>query len=405
MIVGIKCYSHEVTRVRRMTEVIRKSHPEARITVGGPHPSVDSAGVLSAMPVVDYAFLGESERSFKEFALWVKQGSGTPLPESIPGIAYRGDSGVEVRDPVFEEDLDKLPMPAWDMLPPDEYPDEAAGIFVPGFPTAPMMLSRGCPFRCSYCGSRYVMGERIRYRTVASILEEINILERDYGVRTFTFVDDNFTCNRERAMELFEALAERPRRIAFTFPNGVRPGTLDAELLRMMERAGCYSLALGIESGSDATLSRMKKRQTTAEIRQAVDLIRGTTSMRVTGFFILGYPGETLEDVRKTIQFATDLPIHHPHFCVFVPIPGTQVYDELRKEGWIPPEGLEPEQLTFDRPSFSLPGLPPKRLILLHQYAYLRFYMNPWRIWNLLKEIRSLGNMWVIMRRTIKLFG
>ncbi len=404
MIVGIKCYSHEVARVKRMTEVIRESHPDAMIIVGGPHPSMDPAGALSAMPAVDYAFMGESEWSLRDFALWVKGGSRVPLPDSIHGIAYRGSSGVEIRDPVFEDDLDKLPMPAWDLLPPEEYPDEAAGIFVPLFPAGPMMLSRGCPFRCSYCGSRYIMGERIRYRTVKGVLEEINLLERDYGVRTFTFVDDSFTCNRKRAMELFEALADRPRRIAFTFPNGVRVDSLDREMLLTMERAGCSTLALGIESGSDDTLSRMNKRQTTAEIRQTVDLIRRTTSIQVTGFFIMGYPGESLSDVKDTIRFAVNLPIHHAHFCLFIPIPGSMIYNELEEQGLIPRGGLDPEHLTIDSPSLSLPGLPAPSLLRLHQYAYIRFYSRPWRILNLVRLLKSREQLGVIFRRFIKLF-
>jgi len=405
MIVGIKCYSYEVSRVKVMTEVIRDSYPRALIVIGGPHPSMDPAGTFQAFPCADYAFLGESEWSFRDFALWVKAGGRGSPPESVPGIAYRTASGVAVRDPVFEPDLDKLPMPAWDLLPPTDYPDEATGIFAPGFPAPPMMLSRGCPFNCSYCGAKYVMGERIRYRSAANVLEEISFLEREYRVKNFTFVDDNFTCNREIALELFHALANRAKRIAFTFPNGMRPSTLDAELLRAMEAAGCYSLSLGIESGSDQTLSRMNKKQTRAEIVKVVDLIRNTTSIKVTGFFILGYPGETLEDVKDTIRFAVELPIHHPHFCLFSPLPGTPVDHELRRQGLIPAQGLHPEQLTYDRPSLPLHGLPPRRLILLHQYAYLRFYLTPWRMRNLLQEIRSPGNLWVIMRRAIKLLG
>jgi magnesium-protoporphyrin IX monomethyl ester (oxidative) cyclase len=366
---------------------------------------MDPAGTLSKMAAVDYVFLGESERSFCAFSLWVKQGAEGPPPDNVQGIAFRQGPGAVIRKPVFEEDLGKLPMAAWDLVNPRDYPDEATGIFVSGFPAPPMMLSRGCPVQCAYCGSRYVMGEKVRYRPATSILEEINFLEQNYGIRNFTFVDDNYTMSRTRALELFEALAKRPKRIAFTFPNGLRPRTLDAELLRAMAKAGCYALALGIESGSDETLKRMRKKQTVSEIRETVELVRRETKIRVTGFFILGYPGETLEDVRNTIRFATELPIHHPHFCVFEPIPGTRVYEELKEQGLIPPEGLEPEQLTFDKPSLALPGLPGRELVRLHQWAYLRFYLKPWRIWNLLTELKSSGHIWVILRRMIKLLG
>jgi len=403
-IVGIKCFSFELPRVKEMAEIIRRAYPQTLIVIGGPHPSMDPAGTLNTIPDADYAFLGESEYSFTNFALWIKQGGQDRPPENIRGIAYRDSSEIVTREPAFQENLDLIPMPAWDLLPPNSYPDEATGIFVPGFPASPMMLSRGCPYACTYCGARHVMGERIRYRSPENVLEEIAYLEREHGVRNFTFVDDNFTCSRPRAIQLFEALANRPRRVAFTFPNGVRIDTLDEELLKLMERAGCYSLALGIESGSDQTLVRMKKKQTVESVVKVVNLIRSTTSIRVTGFFILGYPGETIQDVCNTIKFAAELPIHHPHFCVFAPLYGSPVYDELRKQGLIPASGLRPEEMTFDRP-MSLPGLPPRKLIILHHYAYLRFYLKPWRIWNLMKEIKSSGNLWVIIRRIIKLLG
>ena len=267
-----------------------------------------------------------------------------------------------------------------------------------------MMLSRGCPFNCAYCGAAKIMGERIRYRSPTNVLAEIDLLERDYGIRNFTFVVDNFTANRRQALALFEALAARPRRIAFTFPNGVRPATLVVELLKAMERAGCYSLSLWIESGSDQTLERMRKKQTVASVAQTVELIRSNTSIRITGFFILGYPGETIADVCNTIKFAARLPIHHPDFCVFAQLYGSPVYKELLDQGLILVSGLTHGEMNFDRP-MALPGLPPRKIILLHQYAYLRFYLKPWRIWNLLKEARSPGNFWVIVRRVIKLFG
>ena len=404
-IVGIKSYSNEAGRVARMASVARKVLPESVIVIGGPHPSLDPIGCLESMKDVDYAFLGESERSLPGFVEWIKSGGSNGPPSTVKGIAYRGPEEITVREPEFSEDLSDLPVPAWDLMPPDTYPDEAAGIFVPGFPAAPIMLSRGCPFRCSYCGGRYIMGGRLRYRPVESIMEEIDLLQSKYGVKTFTFVDDSFTCNHEKAIEVFEALAARSRKIHFTFPNGIRVDSLDLRMLDAMERAGCYSLALGIESGSDETLERMKKKQSTGLIRAKVKLIRQNSGIKVTGFFILGYPGETIEEVKGTIRFAVELPIHHAHFCLFIPIPGTPVFDELTAEGCLSGRACDPEDLTIDRASLELPGLPPRKLLRLHQYAYLRFYLTPWRTAHLLSQIKSLDHLKVILRRFRKLWS
>jgi radical SAM superfamily enzyme YgiQ (UPF0313 family) len=404
LVVGIKCHSNESMRVARMAEVIRRAHPGATIIVGGPHPSMDPEGVLADMPSVDYAFIGEGELNLPPFVRWVKAGKSGLLPESVQGVAFREDQGVTVRSARLEQDLDRLPPPAWDLMSPDTYPDEAAGIFAPAFPTAPMMISRGCPYGCKYCGSRYISGTRIRYRSTENILQEIDLLESRYGVRTFTFVDDNFTSNRQRAMALFEKLADRDPGISFTFPNGVRVDSLDPELLKLMEAAGCFLMGLGIESGSDAVLEMMGKKQTTARIRETVELVKRTTSIQMTGFFILGYPGETLADVEKTIQFAIDLPIHHAHLSQFMPIPHTPVYEEMLDKGWLDPERMNPELITNDKSPLNLPGLPSDRLLRLQRIGYLRFYARPWRIINFIRLLKSPGLMRVILRRFIKLF-
>lgn len=403
-VVGIKCYTHETDRVKRMAAAVKQTLPQAAVIVGGPHASMDPASLLAPDSGIDYVFVGEAERSVVGFARWLGSAQPGAVPDGIPGLAYRGRDGISVTPPEFEPDLDAIPLPAWDMMPPEKYPNEAAGMFVSEFPAAPMMLSRGCPFACTYCGGSRVMGKRIRHRSVENILREIDLLERDHGVKTFTFVDDNFTMDREKALRLFSALADRPRRIAFTFPNGVRASTLDEEMVRLMERAGCQYVALGIESGSDDTLRRMRKSQTVAEVREKVALIRRVSGIKVVGFFILGYPGEKIADVQETIRFAAALPIHHPHFCIFNPIPGTPAYEECLKQGLIGSAGLRPDQQTFDHLPIMLSGLSPRRVRFLHQYAYLRFYLTPWRMWSLLRDIRSPGHLWGILRRAIKLF-
>ena len=205
-------------------------------------------------------------------------------------------------------------------------------------------------------------------------------------------------------MELFELLRRRPRKIRFTFPNGVRVDGFDAETLVAMEDAGCHLIALGIESGSDETLARMNKQQTRAKIEEAVRLVRARTRMKVTGFFILGYPGEGLAEIEETIRFAVKLPIHHAHFCLFTPLPGTPVYDELVEQGKINRDHYCFSDLTVDRPSIPPAGVKPGEMIRLHQWAYVRFYSRPWRILSLLGQIRSLGHLRLILRRMIKLF-
>lgn len=404
LVVGIKSHTNEAARVGRMADVVRREHPSAVIAVGGPHPSMNPKGALSAMPGVDFAFIGEAEISFPLFVRWIKDGGkGTP-PQDVHGIAWREEGRAVIREPRFVEDLDQLPLPAWDLMPPDTYPDEAAGIFVPSFPAAPMMLSRGCPFQCAYCGCRYISGTKIRYRSPQNVLQEIDLLEREYHVKSFTFVDDNFTWRKKSAAALFEALAQKDPRVWFTFPNGVRSDSLDLEMIELMERAGCYLIGLGIESGVPATIKRMNRAQMPPEIRKTVQLIRQSSNIQITGFFILGYPGETFEEVKQTISFAKSLPIHHAHFSQFMPIPGTPVYEEMIAKGLIKDNGLDLEMVTNDKAALDLPGLPSKKLLRLQRTAYMGFYLTPWRMINFARMLKSPGMLRVILRRFLKLF-
>ena len=402
LVVGIKVYSNEVDRVSQMVGAIREANPDSLIIVGGPHPSMDPEGTLLDIKEIDFAFIGEAEKSLALFMKWIKDGQKGPLPEDIHGIAFRTNDGIEVRPHLLTPDLDEFDFPAWDLMPVASYSDEVVGLFAPDFPAAPMILSRGCPYKCSYCGARFITGDKLRVRSAKNIIEEIDFLEKEHGVKTFTFADDSFTSNRERAMELFEALAKRPKRISFTFPNGIRANSLDEELLKMMEKAGCSLFGLGIESASNKTLKKMRKAQTVELVREKVALTRRITSIKITGFFILGYPGETIEDVKRTIAFASKLPIHHAHFCLFIPLPGSPVYDELVSEGLIDKKS-DPEQMTIDRVSSFLPGLPAKELLSLHKYAYFKFYLKPWRLLSLPGQIKSFEQVRAISRRVIKL--
>jgi len=405
LVVGIKAYSNEISRVVKMTMAIREVHPESTIIVGGPHPSMDPEGSLEQIKEADFIFVGESEKNIGPFMKWVKNGKNGPLPEDVLGIAFRDNEGISIRSSCITPDIDEFEFPAWDLMPVSSYSDEAVGLFAPYFPVAPMILSRGCPYKCSYCGARYIVGNKLRTRSVDNIISEIDFLEKEYGVKTFTFADDSFTSNRKRALELFEALANRPKKINFTFPNGIRANSLDPEMLDKMEKAGCSLFGLGIESASNDTLSRMKKNLTVELVKEKVELTRKLSSIKITGFFILGYPGETLEDVKKTINFAVSLPIHHVHFCLFIPLPGSAIYDELIESGTLTKD-YDFEQLTIDRVSSVLPGLPADKLLFLHKYAYFKFYLQPWRILGLPAQIKSFKQLKVIFRRLAKLlFG
>ena len=223
------------------------------------------------------------------------------------------------------------------------------------------------------------------------------ILLRDrYGVREFHVEDDNFTWKREYVITFCREIIERDLGLAFALPNGIRLDSLDREVLTLMERAGFYSLAVGIESGSDRVLKLMKKNLTREVIREKIELIKECTDMRVSGFFLIGYPGETAEEIGVTISFARELPLDLTSFLITMPLPGSPLWDDYRKE--------DHQKINWEDfvPSRVIPGLsdiPPERLKQLQRKATLLFYLRPVIIAGILRELKRPNQYRIIGRR------
>jgi len=295
------------------------------------------------------------------------------------------------------EALDTLPMPAWDLLQPETYPEAPHGAFTRSFPTAPIIITRGCPSRCTFCSGKTITGTRVRKRSVANVMKEIQHLAAR-GVREFHIEDENFTLDKKLALEFCESLQSSGLNMSWSLPSGVRIDTLDDELLDQMERSGCYSLALGIESGSNRTLTATRKGLTVELVRRKMELFRGRR-IKVTGFFLFGLPGETLEEMEKTIELALELPLDRAQFNNFMPLPGSDIWESLRQEGRL--GNLDWKRFFVHDVAYCDDGIRPEQLKQLQRRAYLRFYVRPRIMISLISEIRSLSHLKFLLRRFI----
>jgi len=404
-LVGFKLFSTDIASGSRMMERIRQefSRPPV-IAIGGPHVSGLGGAALETLRSADFGIQGEAEIGLPLLAEAIESGS---LPEnpSIPGLLYRvADQQVRANPPFFVENLDELGMPSWHLMPPATYPKQSFGLFVRRFPTAPILTTRGCPFRCTYCAGFKVTGRKLRKRSVESVLEELALLKTDFGIRDFTIVDDNFTLDRSFAMSLCEALIARRLDLSWSCPNGVRLDTLDAELVATMEKAGCYSVSVGIESGSDRVLKYMRKHLTVAQIRERVHLLRSASRIKITGFFMLGFPGENRVDIEQTIALALSLPLDRAAFSIFSPLPGTEISQRMIQEGRIQPVEEVFQKADFDSVLDSGETLPSREVKSLQRKAVLSFYLRPRVFRGILKEIRSLDQVRIIARRLSYVF-
>lgn len=401
-VVGLQIFSHDLPSLIESARIIKTYNSKTVIIVGGPHPSGFPKQILKDFPAVDFAFKGESEIGFPLLIRHLKENTSY---KQIPGLIWRDSKHqIIVNSQIFPENLDDLGIPAWDLLRPDEYPDAPQGIFFKNLPIAPIMVTRGCPYQCTFCAGHTITGRKIRVRSVGHVLSEIKLLYEKYGVREIHILDDNFTFDCEYVKKFCSELLQMDFRISWCCPNGIRLDSLDKEVLKLMKASGCYYVSVGIESGSDRILALMKKGLTREKIIKQIDLIK-STGMDVNGFFILGYPGETKKEMESTIKFSQQLGLKRAAFYNFLPLPGTEIYNFLHKKGEISSEKADWGSLFQADVPYSPKSVSKKELKNLQKKAYCRFYFRPATFFSLMKEIKTFNQLKYLARRTLVYLG
>jgi len=396
-VVGIQCYTYDMHNVGH---ILKQCKDRSITTVlGGPHPSAMPVDTMIAFEGdLDYLFHGESEIGLKSLLGSLETGNISGLGD-IPGLVWRNKGVVCMNDKYFETDIDKLGMPAWDMIKPDTYPEAQHGAFFKKFPIAPIMTTRGCPYSCTFCAGNLIGGKRIRKRSVPAIIEEIQLLYNDFGIREFHIVDDNFTFDSAFAKDLLRTLRGLELDISWAVPNGVRIDALDEELLDLMKDTGLYLISLGIESGSDKVLRLMRKNTTIEKIKRAVEMIR-SHGIDIAGFFIIGFPGETIEDIKKTMDLSLELDLLRANFFTYLPFPGTESYDNLKREGRL--SKLDFKKFYFMNATFTPEGINKGTLKRLQQKAFLKFFLRPHILFRNISQIRSVNHFKFLAKRFLR---
>lgn len=408
-VVGFNFFSNNWDAVANCSRLIRENHPDILILAGGAHPSVLPRETLKEIQSLDLVFIGEAEESLVKMCLrWQetefrqRYKHDPDMLKDILGIAWRKNDGdIQVRKCYFREDINEFGMPAWDLIQPHKYPLAPHGVFPQNYPLAPIITSRGCPYPCTFCAASTTMGKKIRYRSHELVMEEVLLLKNHYGIREIQIVDDNFTFRKEYAMEFCQRAIRMNLSLSFGLPNGIRLNTLDDELLSLMRRAGFYSIVVGIESGSPRILKIMKKKLELEQIREKIDLIK-RHGLGAEGFFILGFPGETREDMEMTINFARSLKLDRAFFGNYVPLPGTQIYNELVNSGEI--SNLDWSKVFVGGSVIYSPkGITPQELERIQKRAFFKFYLTPRRFIEFVTKLR-LRNIRGILKRVLFTF-
>lgn len=390
-LVGVSAVTASYPGGVRAAGCVKRDLPGAMVVFGGPHVSAlpESAALEQS---IDFVFIGESEISFTQFAAALRGGS--PSREDllkIHNIAFE-EEGRAVFSPQTAPfvDLDALPWPAFHRMDVDAYfkGAQAHGIFSRGKRILTMMSTRGCPSSCAFCCR--VMGSKIRSRSVDSVMDEIRFLSDTYKIDELYFEDDNFTVNRKRALEILEKLASFNPPLHLKFANGIRADLVDAELLTAMKNARVYSLSFGIESGSPATIQKMNKKLDLGAAKESVALAK-SMGFLVGANCIIGYPGESVSDVKTSLDYFFGLPLDSMAIVNLVPFPGTEARAACEKAGYLTKEAADWENYYFSVANpiilIDTPMLPAAEAAKLIRNAYRRMYLRPKWIFTALKNI------------------
>ncbi len=320
-LVGISSVSWNWQEAKKLACALRRAEPSIKLAVGGAHVNAEKGAVLEDCACIDYAFYGDGEESFLSVAKALSSGKKPALAD---GFAYReGDKIISSGKSAFINDIDRILLPDRDAVGIDKYCPSP--LSYRRLPFTAMFGSRGCPYQCTFCHT----DKHVRMRSAESLVEEIEILQKKYGIKEILFYDDTFTLDKKRVFEFCDLLQKR--KIDLSWSASVRTNTIDAKILDAMKNAGCWRLLIGIESGSQRLLDLIKKRQTLHDIEYAVNLIHDA-GIHTFGMFMFGIPTETYEEGLQTIEFMKKLKLDYVSVCNLTPFPGTEIYKEVADE-------------------------------------------------------------------------
>ncbi|MEK6871456.1 MAG: radical SAM protein [Nanoarchaeota archaeon] len=370
-------------------EKLTKLTPDKCIVIlGGIHASSMPEQVLKDYPRIDFVVRGEGEETIRHII-------NSELLENIDGISYRKNGKImHNKDSKFIENLDALPFPARDLLPMHKYFSFEAR----RYPIDYIVSGRGCPYRCTFCADFITSGRKLRIRSAENLVAEVEHLVNNYGVQEIDFQDDNFTYYPDRIFKFCELMVQKGlhKKVIWKVANGVRCDKVSLPMLKAMKKAGCYMLSIGIESGNQEILNKMKKAEKLEDIRKAAQWCN-EAGIETRGLFIFGNLGENRQTMQDTIEFAKSLPLDTATFHIMIPMPGTELYDVVKREGKFLDVGWK-GYTAYSSGAFVHGKVTPKLMTQMQKQAYKQFYLRPSFVYRRLKKLRTFQDVQLVVK-------
>lgn len=374
-----------------IAKIIKGQYPRLIIIIGGAHVQGAPDKILTDNPgLFNFVCYGEAEYAFKSLLDYLEN----KIPqEKLIGWKYLKDNQIITTLPApIPDNLDEFGHPA-EIIPKNLIPLYHEKILAyKKLPIFPIMSSRGCPFRCSFCSTpnkfANLYHHQIKYHSVDWIIEELKILEEKHHVKEVIFVDDTFNLKKGRVLEFCEKKIKNNLNIIWSC--NFEANIADEEMLRKMKQAGCWAIMIGGESGSDRILKFIQKGVSKKQLDYVSKLANkiGIVS-RVS--FILGFPGDTKESLQETLDFVKKSDFHFPYFQLYIPLPGTKMFEQLNEYGKI--INKDPKNSSASQVNYVPAGLSEEYLLNLFNHVHKKVYLRWAMVKNHLKFIRSLNDI------------
>ena len=343
-LVGFSAMTPQVPATLEACFRLKQCRPELPLAIGGAHVSSTHSDLFTQSDDVDFLVDGEGEITMLEVCQNLEKGSLPECLAGIPGVIYKDAAGMVVANPprAFFKELDEFAPLDYAMVDPWKYKIPT----LPGPPVVGLMITRGCPFKCTYCDAPTTTGKKIRFHSPERAVADIVRLHREFGVRGFSFRDSTFTAKKKWVVDFCEQLIASGVEIAWRC--NTRVDCLTEDLLRLMKRSGCHTINFGVESGHPEVLRRIKKE---VDIEQIYQAHRWTNAIGIRTYttFLVGSPGETDETLRATLEVAKKARPSMAMFFVTIAYPGTELYTEAVNEGLVEPRWWHSQQWDRDK--------------------------------------------------------
>jgi anaerobic magnesium-protoporphyrin IX monomethyl ester cyclase len=368
-ILGLSVLHSAAKEAPKIAELVKKDNPNIKVVMGNYHATFNDERVLKKYPSIDIIVRGEGEYGCLDLVRCLEKGGDL---RKVEGITFRNNGKIiSTPDRPLIKNIDELPFPDRDLMNA-EYTSTIFGVKVATKKFTTVLSSRGCSFRCTFCGCRKFIKGVWRPRSVENIMQELWLL-RSQGYEEILFVDDNFTLNRKRVKQLCQRMRKEGLNIRWICDSRVDNGEYD--MFRQMAKAGCNTVYFGIESANQRILDYYRKGITPQQTMDAVRKARKAGVDIIVGSFIVGAPDETRSEVENTLKFAEKLDIDVPSLNILGAFSGTEIWSELIAKGLINED--ESWETAIYVPLISPNAVPFEEIRAMIYHYFRDFYFRP----------------------------